>query len=555
MKFMRNGSRGLAVVAVFIAGALLVSCTGDGSDNGGPGMEVQGETPDDEGTPVDGGTMSYAIDREPPAWDIHTSAEDMIAALQRNVFDSLVFQERDGEFTPWLAKSWEISEDGLEYTFELRDDVTFTDGSEFNAESVKANFDHIVDPETKSQYASNLFGPVTETEVLGDYEVRVGFSEPFAPFLQSVSTPYFGFYSPAALEKTDDLDNVMSAIGTGPFKVENYLKGQELEYVKNPDYNWAPETAKHQGPPHLDNLVIRFITEDSARVGALSSAQVNVAGSLPPSIAESLKANPDVALEQNDAPGMPYTLFLNTSRAPLNDLKVRQAMQKAVPLDEIVKTIYFDQYKRAWGPLTPSTIAYDPSVEGVGEFNIDEANKLLDEAGWTEKNSDGIRTKDGEELTVHWPVSQTQREQRDIVAQSMASAMKDVGINLAVKTQDIGTYLDQLFAGDFDVMDWSFVRSDGDILRLHLDSAMIPVQNASHVDDPEMDALLDQTLATTDLEERNGLFGEVQMKVVDEALMLPIYVPGFIWGKTLDTHGITIDSNGWPLFYDAWLKP
>lgn len=547
MKHMKKGSRGLAVAAVFAVGALLAGCTG-GGDGAAPNNA-------DAGSPVSGGTMSYAINVEPTAWDIHSSAADIVAAMQRNVFDSLVFQNPDGTFSPWLAKSWTISPDGLSYTFDLRQDVTFSDGTEFNAESVKANFDHIVNPDTKSQYAVNLIGPYTGTDVVDDHTAKVNFSTAFSPFLQAASTPYLGFYSAAALAKPDQLNVVTSAIGTGPFTVGKYSKGQEIDYVKNPDYDWAPESAKHQGAAYLDKLVYRFIPEDSARVGALTSEQVDVAGALPPSSAETLKANNQLRISQADSPGLPYTLFLNTSRPPLNDVKVRQAIQHALPLDQIVSTIYFKQYKRAWGPLTPASIAYDSEVEGVAKYDVDLTNKLLDQAGWTERNSDGFRAKNGTELKLQWPVAQQQREQRDVVAQSVVSALKKVGINLVVQPLDTGTYINKLLGVDYDVMDWSFVRSDGDILRLHLDSQYIPIQNASAVNDPKLDELVESALNTTDLKERNAIYAKVQMYVVDNALMIPVYVPGFIWGATAKVQGIVFDSNAWPLFYDAWVKP
>ena len=155
--------------------------------------------------------------------DPHSSQLDVSALVGRNVLDSLVSETREGEFVPWLAKSWEISADERTYTFHLRDDVTFTDGEKFNAAAVKANFDHITAKETASAHAASMLGVDSgyeSTDVIDDYTVAVKFSQPYAPFLQAASTSLLGFYSPAVLEKSADKLKTGGpdvTIGTGPF--------------------------------------------------------------------------------------------------------------------------------------------------------------------------------------------------------------------------------------------------------------------------------------------------------------------------------------------------
>ncbi len=183
-----------AWVALAAAGALaLTSCAGAGAGTAGD--------------PVDGGTITVAIDSDPTsALDIHVSAGDITALVLRNVFDSLVVQDPDGSIQPWLADSWEISEDGLQYTFDLKEGVTFTDGEVFDAAAVKANFDHIANPDTASQCAAALLGGdnYLGTEVVDDDTVTVSFDHPYAAFLQAASTAYLGFYSPKVLETSAD---------------------------------------------------------------------------------------------------------------------------------------------------------------------------------------------------------------------------------------------------------------------------------------------------------------------------------------------------------------
>ena len=273
----RATMRATALVAVLATTGLLAGCAT--TPAGAPAAQ----------------TITYAIEGANLSaghMDPHSSQLDVSALVGRYTLDSLVAQDNDGTFVPWLAKSWTISDDQLHYTFELRDDVTFTDGEVFNAEAVKANFDHIVAPETASAQAASMLGYSTDggayvdTTVDDEYTVTVNFSEPYAPFLQAASTSLLGFYSPKVLaEKADQLKTGGPGItvGSGPFILSEYTPDQELVYTANPDYNWGPDNADHTGPTELETLTIRILPETSVRTGALTSGDVQVAGNITPS--------------------------------------------------------------------------------------------------------------------------------------------------------------------------------------------------------------------------------------------------------------------------------
>lgn len=193
-----------------VAGLLLLTACSSGGH--GTGKSVGGK-------PVQGGTLTAAVDTEPVSWDIHASTQDITAEIQRRVFDSLVSQGSAGKFHPWLATTWEVSDDYRSYTFHLRKDVTFSDGTRYDASAVKANFDHIVAKSTKSLYAISLLDPYTGTRVVDTYTAKVTFSKPFAPFLKAAATTYLGFYSPKALKA--DAGQLAAGgaadVGSGPF--------------------------------------------------------------------------------------------------------------------------------------------------------------------------------------------------------------------------------------------------------------------------------------------------------------------------------------------------
>lgn len=509
--------------------------------------------------PVSGGSLTYAIDTAPTCFDIHASSQDITAEIQRNVFDSLVAEDSHGEFHPWLATSWDISPDLRTYTFHLRKGVTFTDGSAFDATAVKLNFDHIVAKTTKSQYAASLIAGYTGTQVLDRYTARVTFSAPLAPFLQAASTAYLGFYSPKTLATAADklCAGGPAAVGTGPFAFTSYTRGQSVVLTRNPAYNWAPPTAKHTGRAYLDSVTFRILPENSTRVGALTSGQVDLARAIPAANVRAVEADHSLSLLRADAGGGTYGLYLNTTLAPFTDERVRLAVQRGIDVGTDVATVYFGQYERAWSVLSPVTPSYSRSLEGRWPYDPARANALLDQAGWTGRDAQGYRTKDGKRLTIEWPAPPPElvREQRAILAQAIQADLKKIGIEVTHPTFDIGTYIDRFYAGKDQILDASWARYEPDILRLFFNSASDPAaggENASYIKDPDIDAWTNAGASTLDAKVRDDDYAKVQRRVIDLGLVVPIYVPRALLGAATYVHGVAFDTNAWPTFYDGW---
>ncbi|WP_329499307.1 ABC transporter substrate-binding protein [Kitasatospora herbaricolor] len=548
----RSVRRPSALIAAAAAGTLLLAGCGSGGGSAAAGG--------DAAKPVEGGSLTYAVDTEPVSFDIHASSQDITGAIQRNVFDSLVRQDDKGEFHAWLAKTWEVAADLKSYTFHLRDDVKFTDGTVFDAEAVKVNFDRIVAKDTKSQYASSLIGPYTGTDVIDAHTVKVNFSEPFAPFLQAASTPYLGFYSPATIKENGTKLGSGGAvdIGTGPFVFSGYTKGQSAVFTKNPAYNWAPEGSAHQGAPYLDKLTVRFLSESSVRIGALNSGQVQVADAVPPADVKTLKADSRIQLITKATPGANYGLVLNTTQAPLNDPLVRKAVQRGIDVDTDIKSVYFGVYDRAWSPISPTTPYYDASLEKSWPYDQSQSNSLLDQAGWTTRDADGYRTKDGKRLTIEWPLMPAEyvRDQRDTLGTAIQADLKKIGVEITRPRLDIGTYIKKVYAGEEGIADYSWARFEPDVLRLYFNSASDPRkggQNATFYKDADLDTWTDAGKATLDKAVRQDVYSKTQKKAIDLALFVPLYVRTAVAGAGTDVHGLRSDPNTWLNFYDTWL--
>ncbi|MBT2486254.1 MULTISPECIES: ABC transporter substrate-binding protein [unclassified Microbacterium] len=481
--------------------------------------------------------------------DPQVSQLDVSGMVQRAVLDSLVFQEKDGSFSPWLAEEWEVSDDSTEYTFTLRDDVTFTDGEPFDAAAVKANFDRIVDPETASAQAASMLGAdfYDGTEVVDDHTVKVTFTQPYAPFLQAASTPQLGFYSPAVLEESADQLKAGGpgiTVGTGPFELTEYTPDQELVYTRNDDYTWGPHDAK---APKFETLRVEIQPEAAVRTGVIESGEADIASNIPPNLAKDL--GDGITVDSIEYPGLPYSLYLNEKYGVFADEKVRQAFARGIDVEPAVKEIFFGQFPRAWSVLGSTTPGYDADLEGTWAFDQDEANALLDDAGWTERNADGIRTKDGEPLSVRWIAWTPVPDDRAALANAIQSDLKAIGFEVVREVLEPGAYNAQYEPKTFDLTDWGFSGVDPDFLRSHLHSEGF--QNASQVADPEIDALLEQAVASSDQDERNEIYTRLQEWNAKYTAIVPLYSPSAITaiGDRLD--GLDYDLYGRPLFYDV----
>jgi len=532
-----------AVAGLAIAG-LLAGCTASSGE-----ADQQSLTYAIEGANLSAGHM-----------DPHSSQLDVSALVQRAVFDSLVAQDLDGSFQPWLAESWTISDDELQYEFTLREDVTFHDGEPFNADAVVANFEHVTAAETASAQAASMIGYSADggsylgAEAIDEFTVRFDFSKPYAPFLQAVSTSQLGFYSPAVLDdKADELKTGGPGIsvGTGPFVLSDYTPDQQIVYTANPDYDWAPTGAEHSGPSDLDELVVRILPEPSVRTGALASGEVQVAGNVTPSTVGSL--GDDITVNSVELPGLPYSLYLNQNNGVFADVKVRQAFQLGFDPQDAVDGIFFGQYPRAWsilGPTTPDS--YDSSLEQRPSVDIDRANELLDEAGWTERDTEGYRTKDGERLSARWIAYTPIPDDRASLADVIQSDLKGIGFEIVREALEPAAYNEQYGPKTFDITDWGFSGVDADLLRSHL--ATDGFQNASGVSDPAIDSLLEDAVATSDPAQRAGLYTELQQWNAENVAIVPLYVPSMITAFSDSVTGLTFDLYGRPLFYGVQVQ-
>jgi peptide/nickel transport system substrate-binding protein len=354
---------------------------------------------DASGKPVSGGTLTYLQDRSETCLDPEIGGDIPQAMIGQQLTDDLVYEGPDGKIEPWLAKSWTVSPNGLTYTFTLRDDVKFTDGTPFNAAAVKTNLDRVVNPKTGSSTDGGYIAPFyQDSVVVSPYVVQVNLKQADTSLLNVLAQGYIGIESPAGIARGQE-KNCNDPIGTGPFKIESYTPNQQVVLVRNPDYNTAPPGSAHSGPAYLDKIIWKIVPDGTVRAAALTKGQADVIYYPPAQDWKSLQAGGTKILT-HERPGSPNNITWNVTKGPLTDVSVRQAIAFASDEATNLKSAFFGTYPYVGSPLVAGTPDHDASLQNAYSASVSKANSLLNAAGWTTKNSQGFRTKNGTELDV-----------------------------------------------------------------------------------------------------------------------------------------------------------
>ncbi|WP_345750499.1 ABC transporter substrate-binding protein [Microbacterium rhizophilus] len=479
--------------------------------------------------PQDGGTLVYATgDAEPTCLDPHVGGNYPQALISTQYLEPLVGRDADGTIMPWLAEDWKVSPDGLTWDFTLKSDVTFTDGTPLDAEAVKVNVEHLQDPETASSTGYLAVSKVDEVEIVDETHARFHLSEPDSALLESLSMQWTAIQSPAGIARGME-ENCAAPIGTGPFIVDEWVPQQQITLVRNDDYATPGPEAEHDGPAHLDELVWRFIPDAATRQAALTSGEVNVIDNPQPDAIVSAEQGEDIAHIDAPRPGSVNRIELNAGQAPFDDIRVREAFIRAADPNPGIESLYLGTVTRSYSPLG-STEPMGVSDESLFGTDPDEADALLDEAGWTEKDSDGIRTKDGKRLTVRFPVSTNQSvaAEQSLFEQIQANVAA-VGFDVQLSPVDLSTWYGALGANEYEAVSAPYTRVGAEVLRvLYHSDAIVPAPsgyfaNHAQLSDPDLDALLDEASATQDEAARADLYAQAQQRVLESFTVLPLY--------------------------------
>jgi len=500
-------------------------------------------------TPKPGGTFTYALDQTGDTLDPEVTTYAVTNKININVFDPLVWQAPDLSFVPGLAESWEVAPDGKAYTFHLRQDAKFHDGTPVNAEAVKFSWERIMNPETKSKTAIGQMGSFSQAVVVDEFTVRAEFADPNATFLDSVSQSYCSPISPTAVQKFG-ADFAHNLVGTGPYMLKEWVENDHVTLVKNPDYNWAPSIFGHQGPGYLDEIVFKMIPDGATRTGTLQSGETDGVDSVAPKDVGVFKDDSDYQVLNAAVPGIPNVLALNTEKAPTNELPVRQALNFGIDKQTIISSLFFDQYVPAYGPLNAATLGFDESLKTLYPYDPEKAKSLLEEAGWT-VGSDGIREKAGQKLSVSYYTNTAQ----DLAAPLIQAQWKDIGIDTQINSMDYNALIPLVTKGEANIGSIGWIQADPDVVRYLLYSKNIDTGYGwTRFRSEELDNLIIAASGEVDIEKRKQLYAQIQQITMQNALIVPVYDLAAIYALRSYVKNFRVDTRGWyPWLYDVWM--
>ena len=426
-----------------------------------------------------------------------------------NLYEGLVAYEPGTlEVAPALASDWEISEDGTEYTFTLREDVTFHDGTPFNAEAVKFNFDRMLDEEhpyhdTGPFPLAFFFSSVEETEVVDDYTVKFHLSEPYAPFLSNLAYPTGLMVSPAAVEQYG-ADYGRNPSGTGPFTFGEWRSNEAVVLEKNADY-WGEEAG-------TEAVVFRPITDANTRVAEMLAGGIDLMVEVPPTSLGQFTDTDAYQVYEQSGPHV-WFLILNAKEGPFADKRVRQAVNYAVDKEAIVNDVLEGTAEVAAGPTPPAFAwAYNEELDPY-PHDPEKARELLAEAG-----------AEGAELTFY--VTEGGSGMLDPVAMGTAiqADLAEVGLDVSIETYEWNTFLGEVnpgLEGKADMAEMAWMTNDPDTLPyLALRTDAWPAEggfNSGYYSNEEVDRLLEEARVATDQEERAALYKQMQEIVQEDA--------------------------------------
>ncbi|MCP2279538.1 ABC transporter substrate-binding protein [Nocardia amikacinitolerans] len=531
---MRN--RIIRLFTVLVAGMALAagSCASDpepGSGNGGP-----------TSPPQPGGTFTIALPSYPQrGLNPHYGAAFDASQVLRNSYDSLIAEDRNERFHPWLATEWTVSPDGTVYEFTLREDVTFHNGEKFDAHAVKANIDLLRNPDSPSWTVLGLlqYSSVSSVDVLDPYKVRITLSTPRADFLSTLAGLSGAIVAPSTL--TADKQTLTSGtglVGTGPFILDKAVQGQELEFRKNPDYRWGPATARHQGAAYVDKVVVKYIPEASTRAGLLRSGEVDAIGTVKATDIPLFDGIDGFQYEQIGSAAAPTVIMLNLTNGPTTDVRVRRAIAKGVDIAAVVDSLTKGSQRRAWSLISPDSAYYDPKYENKGTADIAAARTLLDEAGWTGRDADGYRTDSaGRRLTIRLLATVPTYPEDDFLEAWQAELRQNLGIQVELQFVENAQVYDLLARNQYEAfprqvggldLSLQFNRAYGstspDLKYGQIDGITIgSIVAGSKLADPEVDRWLVESTKATDRDQRKQLFDKITGYLLDKAVAIPLY--------------------------------
>lgn len=501
-----------------------------------------------------GGELMFLINNLDGGWVPSKSA---ISSYEANVWqqltDKLVYTDPKGHISPWIARSWDQNDDFTEFVLHLRDGVTFSDGTPLDAGAVVANLDVWARGRPDAGIARVGLFPGSSydgSEAVDRRTVRVKFTAPAMSFLPTLGYHGCLLLSPDSLNRSlAEQSDLAHQIGTGPFVLDTWKQNDHVRLVRRDDYDWGPDVSDHTGAAILAAITFKVLPDDTLRASAARAKQTDISYNVSPQVLDSF-TQAGFTIEVPRYLGFVHGFRIRASVGPFGDVRVRQAIQRGIDRDEILRTVFTSDWQPAKSWLQ-SMVPETTDLTHTFSYDPDLATQLLDDAGWTQRNADGYRTKDGKELgfTIYpTPYLTGSVPESELIAQQL----KKLGVRVATQKVDIASYSGRVEDNPkqpFAEVTRSFVDV-GTVAGVITDDGEDWFGVGSS--DEALVSLRDRVAGAPTREERATVIHELSQHVLEQAYFIPLEENvQRIYVQTPGLKGVTFNALAVPSYYAA----
>ncbi|MCQ9345281.1 TIGR04028 family ABC transporter substrate-binding protein [Corynebacterium phoceense] len=476
------------------------------------------------------------------------------------VTDRLLYQDPETlQLSPWIATDLpKINADATEYTFNIRTDVTYSDGTPLTAENVVANFDlYGKGDKSRTLNSSEQITNYDHGEVVDDDTVKFYFSAPSPGFAQATAGYNAGLVADSTLQLDNEgfaPGNAEAVIGSGPFVITGETLNTALDLTARDDYNWAPPAARHQGPARLDGIHYRLAAEESTRAGALVSDQAQIARQVSAPVEKQLEAQ-GINIIARGTNSMNNQLAFRFNHPILKDKRVRDAIMNGINREEIMRILFSPTYPLATSTVAATGLGYKDQSAAYS-YDPEHAKALLDEAGWV-PGEDGIRVKDGQRLTLRVNTALPQPRSKEV--QTMVQEdMRELGIEWLINAGDQATqnadakdidkiqvYHSMVGRADYDAIHSLYSITNRDVF-LNQDAKGNPI-------DQHLEDLLTTVISAPTDAERKQATEDVQDYITEQSYSLPLFEEPVVYAVAPYLKGFSPEAVARPWLYEAYI--
>lgn len=528
MKYTRFRTRAIAATAALLAGTLALAGCSSSADSGA------GASASASASPVSGGTLTVGRVAAVTALDPATQITANNAFAIDKIFESLVSFDSDGTIIPWLASDYSISEDGLTYTFTLRDGVAFSDGTEVTADDVAFSLNRHLTLGDESPLP--LSGPISAITATDAKTVTITLTSAYTPLISELANFSNGIYPADFGGKTEE-EFFENPVGTGPFVLDEWDPNGDISFTKNTHY-WQ------DGQPYVDKLVYKLVTDDAQLQQQLQAGQLDIIDEVPYANVSELESNANVSVVTNKSWEIEQ-VFFNTQNEYFSDEHVRRAVAMAIDREGIVNAVTFGTATVA-NSLIPPTIEYSANDQGYAlNYDVDAAKKELAESAYPDGFSVTLSIKSGNSALA---------QEAQIVQQSLA----ELGITVEIESLEAANFSSKVYSDynyDFMINSGQSDSPDPDgLVSFQADPDGFSHSYWTFYTNDDVTALMLEGRSTADGDARQQIYWDIQKIMAEQVPYIPLYYTSVIKATTSKVNGLTVLPNGSMVLQDVWIS-